>query len=77
MAETAPRDYYEVLGVPSDADEKTIKKAYRQAALVAHPDKGGTDAEFQQVNEAFSVLSDAKRSIVVPIELFLHFYVIF
>ena len=46
MQKKLDRNYYATLGVARDADEKTIKKAYRQAALVSHPDKGGTDAEF-------------------------------
>ena len=55
------RNYYATLGAARDADEKTLKKAYRQAALISHPDKGGTDEEFQAVNEAWSVLSDASK----------------
>ena len=34
-----PRDYYETLGVPRDADEKAIKDAFRQLALKYHPDR--------------------------------------
>ena len=46
MNKKLDRNYYGTLGVQRDADAKTIKKAYRQAALTSHPDKGGTDAEF-------------------------------
>ncbi|KAG8694491.1 hypothetical protein FRC11_002160, partial [Ceratobasidium sp. 423] len=46
-----------VLGVSRDADEKTIKKAYRKASLKAHPDKGGSEAKMAAVNEAYEVLS--------------------
>jgi len=52
------KDYYKVLGVSRDADEKTIKKAYRKAALAAHPDKGGSEAKMAIVNEAYEVLSN-------------------
>lgn len=46
MNKKLDRNFYATLGVARDADEKTIKKAYRSAALMSHPDKGGTDAEF-------------------------------
>ncbi|KAF5362845.1 hypothetical protein D9758_007086 [Tetrapyrgos nigripes] len=52
------KDYYKVLGVSRDADEKTIKKAFRNAAKTAHPDKGGSEAKMAAVNEAYEVLSD-------------------
>ena len=60
------KDYYEVLGVPRDADAAEIKKAYRQSAMRYHPDKnpGSVEAEqkFKEVSEAFEVLSnDEKR----------------
>ena len=55
------RDYYEVLGVPKDADAQTIKKAYRQKAIQYHPDKNPGDKEaeekFKEAAEAYEVLS--------------------
>ncbi len=58
------RDYYEVLGVPRDADENAIKGAYRRLARQYHPDVNkAADAEerFKEINEAYEVLSDADR----------------
>lgn len=59
------RDYYEVLGVDKNADDNTIKKAYRQAAKKYHPDLNPGDkeaeAKFKEVNEAYEVLSDADK----------------
>jgi molecular chaperone DnaJ len=56
------RDYYEVLGVSRDADERTMKKAYRKLAMKYHPDRnpGDTDAEaaFKEAAEAYEVLSN-------------------
>ena len=56
MAETK-RDYYEVLGVPKDADDATLKKAYRTLGKKYHPDAnpGDKDAEekFKEVSEAY------------------------
>lgn len=61
----AKRDYYEVLGVAKNADEKAIKKAYRKLAKKYHPDTnaGNPDAEkkFKEVTEAYSVLSDPEK----------------
>lgn len=58
-------DYYQTLGVPKDADEKTIKKAYRKLARQFHPDVNPDNAEaerkFKQINEAFQVLGDAEK----------------
>ncbi|MCR5328222.1 MAG: molecular chaperone DnaJ [Saccharofermentans sp.] len=60
-----PRDYYEVLGVSKDASDDEIKKAFRQQAKKYHPDlhPGDKEAEahFKEVNEAYSVLSDADK----------------
>lgn len=56
------RNYYDVLGVPKNADEAAIKKAYKKQALKFHPDRAGGDKEkFQEVSEAFEVLSDSKK----------------
>ena len=61
MIKKLEKKFYEALGCARDADDATLKKAYRQAALVAHPDKGGTDDEFQVINEAWQVLSDPTK----------------
>ena len=64
MAE-AKRDYYEVLGVSKDADEATLKKAYRKLAKKYHPDINPGDAEaeqkFKEASEAYAILSDADK----------------
>jgi molecular chaperone DnaJ len=62
---SAKRDYYEVLGVPREADAKIVKSAYRRLAVQYHPDKnpGDTAAEarFKEAAEAYAVLSDPTR----------------
>lgn len=58
------RDYYEVLGVDRDADQRTIKRAFLKKAREVHPDvSDDPDAEekFKEVNEAYSVLSDDQK----------------
>jgi molecular chaperone DnaJ len=64
MAETK-RDYYEVLGVDRNADDATIKSAYRKLAKKYHPDMNPGDAEaerkFKEASEAYAILSDADK----------------
>ncbi len=59
------KDYYQTLGVSRDADEKTIKQAYRKLARKYHPDvnPGNAEAEqkFKEINEAYEVLSDPDK----------------
>jgi DnaJ family protein B protein 4 len=59
-------NYYDVLGVSKDADEDTIKKAYRKQAMKWHPDRNPdnkelADKKFKQVSEAYEVLSDKQK----------------
>jgi molecular chaperone DnaJ len=60
-----PTDYYQVLGVARDADESTIKRAYRQLARKYHPDvaddKKAAETHFKEINEAYEVLSDVQK----------------
>jgi molecular chaperone DnaJ len=59
------RDYYEILGVARDADDATIKKAFRRLARELHPDVNRHDPnaeeKFKEAAEAYEVLSDADR----------------
>jgi DnaJ-class molecular chaperone len=54
-------DLYARLNVPRDADQDTIKKAYRKLAVSHHPDKGGNEEEFKKITEAYEVLSDEQK----------------
>jgi curved DNA-binding protein len=57
-------DYYAVLGVPRDAGQEAVKKAYRALARKLHPDvnrDAGAEAQFKRVNEAYEVLKDPEK----------------
>ena len=57
------KDYYKILGVPRDASDDDIKKAYRKLALKYHPDKNkdpGSEEKFKELAEAYDVLRDGK-----------------
>ncbi|WP_455209076.1 molecular chaperone DnaJ [Kaarinaea lacus] len=61
---TQDQDYYETLGVPHDADEETIKKAYHKLAMKWHPDRNkSTESEekFKQIAKAYAILKDPKK----------------
>ena len=55
------RDYYELLGIGKSASADEIKKAFRRAAIEHHPDKGGDETKFKEVNEAYEVLKDPSK----------------
>jgi len=55
------KNYYDVLGVEKKATQDDIKKAFRKLAQKHHPDKGGDEATFKEITEAYSTLSDEKR----------------
>ncbi|WP_035777917.1 DnaJ domain-containing protein, partial [Arthrobacter sp. 35/47] len=59
------KDFYKILGVPKDASDADIKKAYRKLARKHHPDQnqstGGSDRMFKDISEAYSVLSDPEE----------------
>ncbi len=57
----AKRDYYEVLGVGKNASADELKKAYRRAAVQHHPDRGGDEAKFKEISEAYEVLKDESK----------------
>ncbi|XOD70198.1 MAG: molecular chaperone DnaJ [Sodalis sp. (in: enterobacteria)] len=63
----AKSDYYEILGVSRDAEEREIKKAYKRLAMKFHPDRnpGNAEAEtkFKEIKEAYEVLVDANKRV--------------
>jgi molecular chaperone DnaJ len=57
----AKADYYDLLGVKKDASADEIKKAFRRAAVEHHPDRGGDETKFKEINEAYEVLKDTDK----------------
>ena len=60
------KNYYEILGIPENADTTTIKKAFRKLAVKYHPDKNPgnerwAETKFKEINEAYSILGDTAR----------------
>lgn len=55
------KDYYKILGVPKNASQEEIKKAYYELAHKYHPDKGGDPEKFKEINEAYRVLADPEK----------------
>src|SRR4030042_5911884 len=55
------KDYYKILGISRGASTEDIKKAFRILAHKHHPDKGGDEKKFKEINEAYQVLSDKEK----------------
>lgn len=53
--------YYDDLGVPNNADQDTIKRAYRKLAMQNHPDKGGDPEKFKKISEAYETIGDPDK----------------
>lgn len=56
-----PKDYYNILGVGKTASADEIKTAFRKKAHQHHPDKGGDEAKFKELNEAYQVLGNEQK----------------
>jgi len=54
-------DYYSILGINKNASDEDIRKAYKKKSMKHHPDRGGDEAEFKKVNEAYSTLKDPQK----------------
>jgi|AntAceMinimDraft_13_1070369.scaffolds.fasta_scaffold01818_9 DnaJ-class molecular chaperone len=55
------KDYYQTLGIDKGSSKDEVKKAFRKLAQKHHPDKGGDEAKFKEINEAYSVLSNDQK----------------
>jgi molecular chaperone DnaJ len=57
------KDYYQILGVSKDAPEEEIRKAFHKLAHKYHPDKGGDEKKFKEINEAYQTLSNKEKRV--------------
>lgn len=55
------KDYYSILGVKSDASDDQIRSAYKKLAMQHHPDRGGDSGKFQEIQEAYNILSNPQK----------------
>lgn len=55
------KNYFDILGISPEASEEDIKKAYRSLAMKHHPDRGGDQTKFQEIQEAYDILSDPQK----------------
>ena len=54
-------DYYSILGIPKNASDTDIKKAFKKKSMEHHPDRGGNEEEFKKINEAYQTLKDPNK----------------
>lgn len=54
-------DYYSILGIPKNASDQDIRKAYKKMSMQHHPDRGGDEEQFKKINEAYSTLKDPQK----------------
>ena len=66
------KDLYQFLGIDISASEKDIKKVYRSLAMKCHPDRGGNDELFHELNEAYTTLIDPERRAEYDLKLAEH-----
>lgn len=55
------KDYYNILGIQENASDEDIRRSYKKLAMQHHPDRGGDQNKFQEIQEAYSVLSDPQK----------------
>ncbi len=55
------KDYYQILGVDRKASQDEVKRAFRKLAHEHHPDKGGNESKFKEINEAYQALGDSEK----------------
>lgn len=58
-------DYYSTLGLKRGASEDEIKKAYRSMAMKYHPDRGGDEKKFKEIEEAYRFLTDPEKKNII------------